>query len=207
MIPTPQAENGVPTALPDRSMPMSKRSLISATVGILCASAGLWPMLAAQGAPNASIPNFHPLYGTAWLEIGDELLPPPSGPGPVTNDSRYPYVDNGAARRAGIQPTYRVADLSNTILQYWAKEEMRKANDEVLARKVPFLPRERCYPGGVPGFVGYTLVMPFYFMQTEREVTIVNQGGPEVRRVYLNVPHSANPKPSWYGESVGHYEN
>jgi hypothetical protein len=22
----------------------------------------------------------------------------------------------------------------------------------------------------------------------------------------LNVPHSANPKPSWYGESVGHYE-
>jgi hypothetical protein len=21
------------------------------------------------------------------------------------------------------------------------------------------------------------------------------------------VPHSANPKPSWYGESVGHYEN
>jgi hypothetical protein len=24
--------------------------------------------------------------------------------------------------------------------------------------------------------------------------------------VYLDVPHSANPKPSWYGESVGHYE-
>src|SRR6202030_2200190 len=28
----------------------------------------------------------------------------------------------------------------------------------------------------------------------------------QVRHVYLNVPHSANPKPSWYGESVGHYE-
>ena len=22
----------------------------------------------------------------------------------------------------------------------------------------------------------------------------------------MNVPHSANPKPSWYGESVGHWE-
>ena len=22
----------------------------------------------------------------------------------------------------------------------------------------------------------------------------------------MNVPHSKNPKPSWYGESVGHYE-
>ncbi len=29
----------------------------------------------------------------------------------------------------------------------------------------------------------------------------------QLRRVYLDVPHSANPKPSWYGESVGHYEN
>jgi hypothetical protein len=28
-----------------------------------------------------------------------------------------------------------------------------------------------------------------------------------VRRIYLDVPHSANPKPSWYGESVGYYEN
>jgi hypothetical protein len=28
----------------------------------------------------------------------------------------------------------------------------------------------------------------------------------QVRRVHLDVPHSANPKPSWYGESVGRYE-
>ena len=27
-----------------------------------------------------------------------------------------------------------------------------------------------------------------------------------MRRVYLNVPHSAHVAPSWYGESVGHYE-
>src|SRR5205085_6354949 len=73
--------------------------------------------------------------------------------------------------------------------------------------KVPFRPRERCYPAGVPGFVVYTLVMPFYFLQTPKEVTIVNEGGPEIRHVFMNVPHSANPKPSWFGESVGHYEN
>ena len=29
----------------------------------------------------------------------------------------------------------------------------------------------------------------------------------QLRRVYLNQPHSKNPRPSWYGESVGHYEN
>ena len=27
-----------------------------------------------------------------------------------------------------------------------------------------------------------------------------------MRHVYMDVPHSANPVPSWYGESVGHYE-
>ena len=32
------------------------------------------------------------------------------------------------------------------------------------------------------------------------------EGDHQVRQVYMNVPHSANPKPSWYGESVGHYE-
>ena len=29
----------------------------------------------------------------------------------------------------------------------------------------------------------------------------------QVRRIYLNREHSENPKPSWFGESVGHYEN
>jgi len=125
----------------------------------------------------------------------------------VTNDPRYPYVDNGKACRTNGQPTYRVADLSNPILLPWARDEMRKANDDVFAGKLPFRPRERCYPAGVPGFVVYRLVMPFYFLQTPKEVTIVNEGGPEIRHVFMNVPHSANPKPSWYGESVGHYEN
>ena len=178
----------------------------SAVAGLVCTCSALWPVFATYGK-NAGVPDLTIGSDTAWLEVGDELLPPPSGPGPVTNDPHYPYVDNGAARRAGKQPTYRVADLSNPILQPWAIEQMRKANESVLAGNVPFRPRERCYPGGVPGFVVYTLVEPFYFLQTPKEVTIIDQGGPEVRRVFLNVPHSAHVTPSWYGESVGHYEN
>jgi hypothetical protein len=49
-------------------------------------------------------------------------------------------------------------------------------------------------------------VEPIYFIQTPKEVTMIFEGDAQVRRVYLDVPHSANPKPSWYGESVGHYE-
>ncbi len=186
---------------------MARFSWVGVTAGVLCGSLAFAPAPTASGAATPKAPVFHAQFGAAWMEVGDEFLPPPSGAGPVTNDPNYPYVDNGRARREGRQPTYRVADLSNPILQPWAREQMKKANDDVLAGKVPFRPRERCYPGSVPGFVVYTLVTPFFFIQSEKEVTIVNEGGPEIRRVHMNVPHSANPKPSWYGESVGHYEN
>src|SRR5260370_37632558 len=44
------------------------------------------------------------------------------------------------------------------------------------------------------------------FIQTSKQVTMIAQHDDDVRRVYLDVQHSANPKPTWYGESVGHYE-
>ena len=180
---------------------MSRFGLPEILTGLVCAGTALAP------APAADVPDLAGTDATAWFVFNDEFQPPPSGPGPVTFDKRFPYVDNGAARRAGIQPTYRIADLSNPILQPWAREEMRKANEEVHAGKVPFRARERCYPAGVPSFVVYTLAEPFYFIQTASQVTIINQGGPEVRRIYLDIPHSAKVTPSWYGESVGHYEN
>ena len=47
---------------------------------------------------------------------------------------------------------------------------------------------------------------PVYFIQMPKQVWMIFSGDHQVRRVYLDVPHSENPKPSWYGESVGHYE-
>jgi hypothetical protein len=185
---------------------ISTRFAVAILAGLVCVFGAACPKtLAAQ--QSAAVPDFTIDSKSAWLMVGDEFLPPPSGPGPVTFDKRYPYVDNRAARLAGIQPTYRVADLTNPILKPWVVEEMRKANDWVLAGKVPFRARERCYPAGVPGWVIYTLAEPISILQTDKQVTMINHGGPEVRRIYLDVPHSASPKPSWYGESVGHYED
>src|SRR5882724_5687176 len=183
---------------------MSRLSLCL-TAGVLCAGAAL----AAQGTNGQSIPNFAPDDSTSWYPdrpIGDDYLPPPSGPGPVRADPAHPYVPNDEGRNTGVQPTYRIADLSNPILQPWAREQMRKANDEVLAGGVPFRARERCYPAGVPSFVIYSLIESFYFYQTPQKVTIINPGGPEVRQIHLDVPHAVDPRPSWYGESVGRYE-
>ena len=50
-------------------------------------------------------------------------------------------------------------------------------------------------------------VHPIFFIQTSNQVVMTWGQDFQLRHVYLNVPHSASPKPSWYGESVGHYEN
>src|SRR5437588_6870471 len=106
----------------------------------------------------------------------------------------------------GEQSTYRVADLTNPILQEWLKPSMKKANDEVIAGRIPFRARERCWPVGVPGFDAYSPAEPFYFLQRANEIVVDQPGRPEIRHIYLVLPPSNEVKPSWYGESVGHFE-
>ena len=177
------------------------RMSLPLTLAGLVAVAACAPALAAdteQGIPDLAFADYD------WLKAGDDFLPPISGPGPVLSDPAHPYVANNDK---GLQPTFRVADLSNPILKPWAIGQMKKANEDVLAGKIPFIARASCVPGGVPGFLIYARLEPMYFVQTKKEVLIINQGNAETRRVYMNVPHSKNLKPTWYGESVGHYEN
>ena len=184
------------------------RKRISICVGMGLLWAGL--ALGVAEASAQAIPVFAPDDSTSWFPDrpqGDDFLPPPGGgPGPILSDPAHPYVTNDEGRNTGVQPTYRVADLSNPILTPWAIALMKKANDDVLAGKVPFIARERCWPGGVPQFDIFRRVAPVHIFQTEKEVLMVWAGDAQVRHVYLNVPHSQNVKPSWYGESVGHYE-
>ena len=181
-------------------------------VGVICAVVVcLGPL--AQTA-SAQIPNFGPDYITSWYPdqvYGDDFLPPTSGPGPVMSPPDHSYRPNdiGGLNDAASNPTYRVADLSNPILTPWAIEQMQPWNDMALAgEKIPFTARERCYPPGVPAWNVFRRRTPpmNFFVQTPEKVWIIWRGDNQVRRVYLNVPHSENPKPSWHGESGGHYE-
>ena len=94
------------------------------------------------------------------------------------------------------------------MLKPWAAAQMQASNEEVLSgkRQVPFAAQARCYPGGVPGQLLYP-AEPFYFIQTPKVVYMIWQRDHMVRRIYLTDKHSENVKPSWFGESIGHYEN
>ena len=141
-----------------------------------------------------------------WLTFHTDFSVVPGTTSPMHDDPAHPRISNQEAARTGKQPTYFIADLANNaVLKPWVVERMKKDNAEVLAGKIGFTANSSCMPGGVPGFHLFGF-QPLYFVQTPREVVLVYSSDEQVRHVYLDVPHSANPKPSWYGESVGHYE-
>src|ERR1700720_4110127 len=179
------------------------RQMINLALVLLAAQ-----VLPAAGAPAEkalSIPQFG-FADYAWSKVSDDFQAiEGAGPGPVTYDKSSPYTNNQRAS-AGRPITLRIADLSNPILKPGAIETMRKANELAAAGKQAYEARASCRPGGVPGFLVMGRVNPLYFVQGKNEVLLINEGGPEVRRVFLDVAHSAHPKISPYGESVGHYE-
>src|SRR3954465_8826708 len=85
----------------------------------VCLAASLNVSAMAQGAPP---PNFAVNPSQAWYVYNRLFVPPASGPGPVVQDPTHPYVSNDDFRVSGRQPTQRISDLNNPILQPWARE-------------------------------------------------------------------------------------
>jgi hypothetical protein len=183
---------------------------MSAFVWKILAGGVLFGLIAAPTASapaqNASPPDFSSNF-TGWVGLnggGPSYESVPGRvPGPIVSDPAHPFVPNGQAQ----QPSFRIADLSNPNLMPWVKERMKNDIDELLAgKKSAFTAQSSCVPSGVPFFMGYGGPDPIIFVQTPTEIWMVWTEDNQLRRVYMNVPHSKNLKPSWYGESVGHYE-
>lgn len=159
----------------------------------------------AFGAGADFRPDFAPNPSVGWAATPGPFIPPPSGPGPVPPlDGRH-ASSNSAFFEKGAQPTFEMGDPDAPILQPWAKEQIRARNETIQAGKPGFTRQASCWPNGTPAFLLYPQ-QPVYFVQAPNEVVMIWQGDHQVRHVYLNTQHSKNPKPSWYGESVGHYE-
>jgi hypothetical protein len=180
--------------------------------GTMFAVAALYPVQAAKD--KAGPPVFSPSGDVGWIAFRGGFIPPPSGPGPVKDDPAHPfvtgevsdpYVPDPVKYTGPVQPTFPVADINSPILQPWAKEQLRKQNERTLLGKPAYGPSASCRPAGVPNFLLYG-VQPIYIVQGPKEVLITWQNDHQVRRVYLDRQHEARPKPSWFGDSVGHYE-
>jgi hypothetical protein len=189
---------------------------------LLCLAAPL-PLVApvlAQEVPRTAAPPRLQLSepGVAWAgfvapkepnyaiaRLFNDFGSPATGIGPVSDGPAHPYVNNEVARQMQIQPTFRVADLTNAAarnLMPWAMQALRQQNELVLQGKNGTTREARCWETGVPAFHLNPGLM--HIIQAPRKVTLLLTG--RMRHIWLDVPHAANPKPSWYGESVGRYE-
>ena len=165
-------------------------SVLSLTVAAVLASLA-YAQDSSQGGDIASVPDFSGIWAHfTW----PDFEPPVEGPGPVTNMSR----------RNGIPDPYQlVGDHFSPILKPKAAEIV-KQHGEISLRSVVYpTPSNQCWPGGVP-FVLVNIGMQM--LQEEDKITILYTNNHEVRHVRLNAAHPARVTPSWYGDSVGHYE-
>jgi hypothetical protein len=172
-------------------------------------AAALMPTAFAQAPAKDSIPNFASKdFGWQQNEEDWQDPPPGSGHGPIRENPAYPFVNNADGNRTHTQVNVRITNTKDPILKPWAAAQIEATNQEVLSgkRPIPFTSQSRCWPGGVPGQLLYPFE-PFYAIQTPKEVWMIWQRDHMVRRIFLTNKHSPNVKPSWFGESIGHYEN
>jgi hypothetical protein len=163
------------------------------------AAAALFSLPALTQQPSqdvASIPDF----GGVWAHPSlNALEQPSSGPGPLRNRSRLTEEPQaGVGNRAQL-----VGDYTNPILQPWAQEVVKKFGEISLAGKGYPTPRNQCWPEGMPFvFSNYGMQL----LQQPDKITFLYPFDHQFRQVRMNQPHPAKVTPSWYGDSVGHYE-
>jgi hypothetical protein len=155
----------------------------------------------------APVPDLSGFWGHFSLP---SFEPPLAGPGPILNKSRVRQVfgNNGRPLPPGTSPLASslfqfVGDYSNPILKPEAAEAVKKHGEIELNGMPAPVPSNQCWPGGVPYvFINVGMQM----IQQQDRITILYSYYNEVRRVRMNQRHPAHVTPSWYGDSVGHYE-
>jgi hypothetical protein len=153
-------------------------------------SAAAMPVLG-QPQGSASIPDFSGI----WTHSIPGFEPLSSGPTALINRSRRENGTGNILKLAG--------DYANPILKPEAAEVVKMHAERGLNYIGDPNPRNQCRPEGVPFLF---TDRPTELLQQPDKVTILYGYNHQVRQVHMNQPHPAQVTPSWYGDSVGHYE-
>jgi hypothetical protein len=156
---------------------------------------GIFALAAGACICTSTLAQQHPDISGLWMRGGaaDTLFrPPPSGPGPVMT-----LPGRSVPRQAG--------DYNSPILQSWAKDVVRRQTEKVLGQNVALdTPQETCWPMGVP----HILQLNFHtqIIDDGKQIIFLYERHNQRRIARLNASHPANVTPSWFGDSVAHWE-
>ena len=144
---------------------------------------------AAQAAP---VPDLSGIWNHPGIPGFEPLA---TGPTSLVNLKRR---DGGVANNRQL-----VGDYNNPILKPETAATVKKFGEIELGHYSYPTPRNQCWPGGVPFEFTNTGLM---LLQKEAEILLLYRGDHQVRHVRMNQQHPSKVVPSWYGDSVGHYE-
>ena len=147
--------------------------------------------VAGQTSAPASVPDFSGLWSHPWLPGFEPLA---SGPTSLVNLSRRNGVSN---------VLQLVGDYNNPILKPEASATVKKFGELSKSYYGFHNPRNQCWPNGLPFVLSSNGMQMFQFAG---HITMIYQTDHQIRNVRMNAQHPANVKPSWYGDSIGHYE-
>jgi hypothetical protein len=191
-----------------RGFPLNRAS------GAVACAAGL-VMFFAHASADETATSAPPDFSGVWVRANESLFP---SRGNETGIKDFPTVRYGsmffpAPGTEGGQPLaflptdnieQVVGDSESAILQPWASEVVKRNGD--LERQDKYVPTAHgtCWPSGTPEVLN--LREPVELLQEKDKITLIYQRDHQVRQIFLNQPHPAHSVPSWYGDSVGHYE-
>ena len=165
---------------------MARKFPAIAVIGFIApfivASVPIGPVMAVERA--APVPD---LTGS-WSRLTFGFEQPASGPGPIGRFSRAPNTGG---------------NFNNPILKPEAAAVVKKRSEMLRSGEDYPNPSLNCLP----------MVSPYIFrvqemqvLQKKDEVLLLYMQDHQIRHVRLNGTHPAKITPSWYGDSVGHYE-
>lgn len=135
-------------------------------------------MMPAQAQTQKKAPDFTGVYGR--------------------DAHNFPKPYSKSPRGYGIE-----GGFNNELLRPWVVELLdRDALVEKAGRGI-VTAHSVCYPEGVPYVFGGTTIQ---ILQTPTEITFIYADPGQIRTVYLNRAHPEHVTPSWWGDSVAHFE-
>ncbi len=182
----------------ETGIPMPKRALIAGLMitGALGAAAAFGPIYAAATSSSAS-DEAAPEFSGVWVRTGEPMFDPIPG---VKEGKPIARLEVNSKDAEEIM----AGNWDNPILQPWARDIVKKNADSEVALKHVYQADDSCWPVIAPAILNMREAVQF--LQNKDRITILYQRDHQFRRVWLNRKHSANLQPSWYGESVGHFE-
>jgi hypothetical protein len=162
---------------------------IAAAVACLCAA----PALAQQA--------------TADKKAVRPTLPPVKGPGSISgvwNNTQFKDYRTGPP--VGAEARLETADgeplpFQPAVAQLIAQRRQDARNGKPVATNGSF-----CLPGGMPGMMHPPAELSLQILETPEQVTVLFEFYGTFRIIRLNERHQPDPDPTYFGDSVGHWE-